>query len=123
MLKVITKGDYKKTVSFLSKKHNIDNALLVYYGEKGVERLKEYTPKRTGKTADSWEYRIKRGINKVELNFINTNIQNGVNIAIIIQYGHVTKSGGYVDGIDYINPALEPIFDSLIVEMRRELRA
>lgn len=87
------------------------------YGKRGVEALRRATPKDTGLTASSWVYEIVRKKESVSLVFKNTNIQNGVPIAIILQYGHGTNHGGYVQGIDYINPALKPVFDDLAKEM------
>ena len=122
MIKVTNKGKYKDTFTFLRKKHEINRDILDMYGQRGVELLKTYTPKDTGKTANSWSYKIESNPKGIALNFYNSNIQNGVNIAIIIAMGHATVSGTYVDGVDYINPSLKPIFDSLANEMWREIR-
>lgn len=91
------------------------------YGERGVEALRSATPVDTGLTANSWVYEIQRTKDSVALVFKNTNIQNGVPIAIILQYGHGTRNGGYVKGRDYINPAIRPIFDNLSKEMWEEV--
>ena len=82
-------------------------------GKEGVEALAEYTPKRTGKTAASWQYRIKEKEKTgwLELEWFNTNFNKGISIAWMIQYGHGTPRGGYVKGVDFINPALEPLFE------------
>lgn len=81
-------------------------------GKEGVEALMEHTPKRTGKTAASWQYEIREsGTGRMEIVWSNTNFNQGVSIAWMIQYGHGTPRGGYVKGIDYINPALAPIFE------------
>jgi hypothetical protein len=87
--------------------------VLEKYGQEGVVALASATPVDTGLTASSWYYEIERGPEKVSITFYNSNIQNGIPIAIILQYGHATGGGGWVQGRDYINPALQPIFDSI----------
>lgn len=93
------------------------------YAEEGLVKLKEATPKKTGKTANSWHYKIARRNGKVTIQYYNTNVVNGSNIAILIQMGHGTKSGGYVQGRDYINPALQPTFDKLAESAWKEMSA
>lgn len=83
------------------------------YGRMGVEALSAATPVDTGLTARSWYYEIERKNGRVSINFCNSNIQNGIPIAVILQYGHATGNGGWVEGRDYINPALRPIFDEI----------
>jgi len=108
------KGDFKKLSGYLEKAKEVFNiGILDRYGEEGVRALAEATPKDTGLTAASWRYRIVRGEGSVTISFDNTNFQNGVPIAIILQYGHATRNGGYVQGIDYINPALRPVFEKI----------
>lgn len=115
-------GNFKKTEAFLEKLlHNVDPAVVEKYGQKGVEALSRATPVDTGKTASSWSYSIEQSGNHVTLKFFNSNIQDYVNIAIILQYGHATGTGGYVKGIDYINPALRPVFEELANEAWKEL--
>jgi len=119
------KGNFKKLNNFLEKsleKFEIGN--LDKYGKQGVEALEQYTPKDTGKTSQSWSYKINRQNNDqiVTLSFHNSNINNGVPIAIILQYGHGTRNGGWVEGIDYINPALRPIFKKIVEEVWEEVR-
>lgn len=115
-------GDFKKTEAFLEKLlHNVNPAIVEKYGQKGVEALSRATPVDSGKTASSWSYSIEQSGNRVTLKFFNSNIQDHVNIAIILQYGHVTGTGGYVRGIDYINPALRPVFEELANEAWKEL--
>lgn len=106
-LKKIVKGDY------------IDIAVLEKYGEKGVEALSSATPKKTGLTASSWNYKILKKKGTYELLWYNTNIKKGVPIAIILNYGHGTKNGTYVSGRNYIQPAIKPIFDNLANEIWR----
>lgn len=122
LITVKSKGNFKKTYSFLEKvKEGFDVGLLDKYGKLGVEALKMYTPMDTGLTAASWYYNIERDGKNVSLQFLNSNIQNGIPIAIILQYGHGTKNGGYISGVDYINPALGPIFEKLAEEAWKEL--
>ena len=114
MIKIRQKGDFKKLTSFLERaKESLDIGVLDKYGRKGVAALSSATPVDTGLTASSWFYKIenKNGVAKIE--FHNSNIQNGVPIAVILQYGHGTRNGGYVVGRDYINPAIQPVFDEL----------
>ena len=89
--------------------------------QKGVEALAAATPKDTGKTANSWDYRIEYSKSSITISFINRNINNGVNVAVILQYGHGTNNGGYVEGLDYINPAMKPIFEEIANEAWKEV--
>lgn len=108
------KGDFSKTEKFLKKSLGRDYvSVLEKYGQQGVAALSASTPVRTGLTATSWDYEIIQNGSSISIFWKNTNIQKGVNIAIILQYGHGTKNGGYVRGRDYINPALRPIFDKM----------
>ena len=115
MISFQQKGDFKNTSKFLAKLmgRTIIDDLLDQYGRDGVAALKAATPVDTGNTAESWEYRVERKSHSISIVFYNTNIQNGVPIAILLQYGHATGNGGYVQGRDYINPAIRPIFDRL----------
>lgn len=111
------KGDFHKTIEYLVKaKESVRSFNLRKYGEEGVRILSSSTPIDSGKTANSWYYVINGKGDNIELLFCNSNIQNGVLIAIILQYGHGTGTGGWVQGRDYINPALAPIFDKLAKE-------
>ena len=108
------KGDFKKTEKFLRKSLGKDyRSVLEKYGRKGAEALKDATPVESGMTAASWEYEIVQNQSSISVVWHNYNINKGVNIAIILQYGHGTRTGGWVEGVDYINPALQPIFDEL----------
>ena len=91
------------------------------YGREGVAALASATPVDSGLTASSWYYEIEHSNGSVKLVFKNSNIQNGVPIAIILQYGHGTGTGGWVEGRDYINPAIQPIFDKIVEEAWREV--
>lgn len=108
------KGDFSKTEKFLKKSlgRNYVN-VLEKYGQQGVAALSASTPVRTGLTATSWSYEIIQNGSSISIFWKNSNVQKGVNIALILQYGHGTKNGGYVRGRDYINPALRPIFDKM----------
>lgn len=115
------KGDFSKLTHFLQNaKNSIAVDILDKYGREGVKALAYATPKDTGKTAASWTYRIIRQKDSVSITFENSNIQNGVPIAIILQYGHATRNGGWVQGKDYINPTIRPIFDQLADEAWKE---
>ena len=116
------KGDFSKTYSFLNKyKKGVEIRSLEEYGRKGVAALSSATPVDTGETANSWYYKIEQSNNWIKLVFCNSNIQNGVPSAIILQYGHGTGTGGWVEGRDYINPAIQPIFDQLANDAWREV--
>lgn len=113
-ISIRSKGDFKNTEKLLKKSIGRNYiSVLEKYGRMGVEALRDATPKDTGKTADSWEYSIEQKGSRLSVVWSNTNLNKGVNIALLIQMGHGTGTGGYVQGIDYINPALAPIFDEL----------
>ena len=115
-------GDFSKTIKFLERaKQIVHISDLDRYGRAGVAALKSATPVDTGLTADSWYYEIKNKNGSVEISFNNSNIQNGVPIAIILQYGHATRNGGWVQGRDYINPAIQPIFDEIVKSAWKEV--
>lgn len=109
------KGDFSKTSKYLNgiRQRNFVN-ILEKYGREGVEALASATPVDTGLTAKSWDYKIEQKNGSISLVFTNSNIQNGIPIAIILQYGHGTRNGGWVQGRDYINPAIQPIFDNIV---------
>lgn len=116
------KGDFSKTLNFLKRaKTNNNLRMLEEYGRKGVAALSSATPVDTGLTANSWYYKIERTDTSVSLLFCNSNVQNGVPIAIILQHGHGTGTGGWVQGRDYINPAIQPIFDEIANNLWREV--
>lgn len=122
IVSVTQRGDFGKTHRFL---HNLIGAhytrKLNYYGKMGVSALAAATPKDSGKTAESWGYEIIQEEGRLAVHWTNTNIQNGVNIAIILQYGHGTRNGGWVEGIDYINPAMRPVFEQMADEAWKEV--
>ena len=116
------KGDFKKTKRFLKRMSEEEYLkCLDKYGRKGGEALALATPRDSGKTAESWDYRINRDKDGVKITWTNSNVNKGVNIAIILQYGHGTRNGGYVQGRDYINPAIRPIFDQMAAEVWGEV--
>lgn len=116
------KGDFSKLTNFLERSKEIVHLSdLDKYGRAGVSALASATPKDTGETANSWNYEIVHSKSSVKINFYNSNIQNGVPIAIILQYGHGTGTGGWVEGRDYINPAIQPIFDQIVNNAWREV--
>lgn len=108
------KGGFSKTTRYLGKLSKVDiTGLLDQYGKAGVAALSSATPVDSGLTAASWTYKVEVGSDTSSLIFCNSNVNKGVPIAIILQYGHGTRNGGYVQGRDYINPAIQPIFDAL----------
>lgn len=114
MISIRQRGDFKKTEKFLKKSFGRDYiGVLEKYGQLGVKTLSAATPIKTGLTAASWSYKIIQNQGTISVIWENSNINKGVNIALILQYGHGTRNGGYVEGRDYINPALKPIFDAM----------
>ena len=122
VVSVHTRGDFKKTDGFLHKivQHHYRNKL-EHYGELGVQALREATPRDTGRTAESWSYEIVEEKDRLALYWRNENRQNGVLVAILLQYGHATRTGGWVEGLDYINPALRPIFRQMANDVWKEV--
>ena len=117
------KGDFSKTKSFFNAVLNRDYlSVLDKYGKMGVNALAEVTPKRTGLTAASWTYEIEQNATgEISISFFNTNIQNGQNVAVILDTGHGTKRGGWVKGRHYIDPVIQPIFDQMAEEAWKEV--
>lgn len=114
MISFRQKGDFSKLTRFLERmKEGIRLGELDKYGREGVAALSSATPVESGLTASSWYYEITNKKSQARITFYNSNVQNGVPIAIIIQYGHGTGTGGWVEGRDYINPAVRPVFDKL----------
>lgn len=122
MIRLVSKGDFSKANSFLERLLEVfDHGELDKYGAIGVEALRSATPVDTGKTADSWDYEIERSDGVAKIVWTNSNINEGVNIALILQYGHGTGTGGYVVGRDYINPAIRPVFDKIADDAWKEV--
>lgn len=108
------KGNFTKTEKLLKKSLGIDyRGKLEKYGQQGVEALSLATPVESGETASSWYYQVSQNDDTISITWYNDNVNKGVNIAVILQYGHATRNGGWVQGRDYINPALQPIFDDM----------
>ena len=109
------KGDFSKTTSYLQKlKNSKIIRILERYGQEGVAALSSATPVDSGLTANSWYSKVEVSPTSAKLMFCNSHINKGVNIAVILQYGHATGTGGWVEGRDYINPAIRPIFDKIV---------
>ena len=122
MITIRQKGDFSKLTKYLNKVSKAaDIRNLDKYGQRGVAALSSATPKDTGLTASSWSYEVVQSRQSISIEFHNTNIQNGIPIAIILQYGHATKNGGWIEGRDYINPAIQPIFDEIVAEAWKEV--
>lgn len=114
MIKISHKGSFDRTDKFLKKISKSDFLKdLEKYGDMGVRALASATPIDSGFTKESWSYEIERSSGSYTIHWINNNVHDGVNIAVILQYGHGTGTGGYVQGRDYINPAIRPIFDEI----------
>lgn len=122
MITFRSKGDFSRATKFFEKiREAAKIGVLDKYGKAGVAALSSATPVESGKTASSWYYEIERQNGSVSINFLNSNVNKGVPIAIILQYGHGTGTGGWVEGRDYINPAIQPIFDQIAEDAWREV--
>lgn len=121
MIKIEHRGEFKLTKDFLQKAENVnefyDIKTIDALAKEGCSALGAATPVDTGATASSWSYEIVESEGKIEVYWSNDNVIDGVNIAIILQYGHGTRNGGYVVGRDYINPALEPVFNRMTEDL------
>jgi len=115
-------GDFSKTKKSMTKmKEATRKGILDKYGQAGVSALAGATPLESGRTASSWTYEIESNSSGAKISFSNTNVNQGVNIAIILQYGHGTGTGGWVEGQDYINPAIRPVFDNIVDAVWKEV--
>lgn len=122
MIRFRHKGDFSKTTRFLERaKKAVRLEDLEKYGREGVAALASATPVDSGLTASSWYYEISQANGSVKITFLNSNVNKGVVIAVILQYGHGTRNGGWVQGTDYINPAIQPIFNKIADEAWREV--
>lgn len=116
------KGDFKKTLTFLERVTRVSiDSVLHRYGREGVNALSQATPVNTGQTAGSWNYEIENVNGSYSIYWTNSNTTSGVPIVILLQYGHGTRGGGYVQGRDFINPAIKPIFDNIADKVWREV--
>lgn len=121
-IRFIHRGDFSATMKFLAKVKDLEILdHLDEYGKKGAEALSLATPVDTGKTAASWGYEVRGYLGGYSIIWTNSNVNKGENIAVLIQYGHGTRNGGYVVGRDYINPALRPIFDEIAESAWKEV--
>lgn len=122
MIKVSTKGDFKNLTKFLRKiTHRDPMPYLEKLGQAGVIALSQATPQDTGLTAASWYYEVEEVKDGYEVRWLNSNVNKGVNIAVLIQYGHGTNGGGFVQGVDYINPALADLFERAKIDIWKEV--
>lgn len=122
MITIKHHGNFKRTEGMFKRMSKFEiRSILNKYGDKGVAALSAATPKDTGLTASSWEYQVSKTGTGYSITWNNTNVNNGVNIALILQLGHGTGTGGYVQGVDYINPALASIFEQLADEAWQEV--
>lgn len=118
MIKVTSKGNYSQTLAWLTGLlSGKQYAALGKYGPIGVRALAQATPKETGELANSWTFNIEQGAGYYVMSWTNTDVNDGQQIAILLQYGHGVRGGGYVEGRDYINPAMQPIFDQMVADM------
>ena len=121
MISVSSRGGFSKTEAFLRRARDLKIQILRRYGEEGVRALSLATPKDTGETASSWYYQIKEDKTSTTIEWLNRHVEDGVPIAVILQYGHGTNGGGYVEGIDYINPAMRPLFEEIANSVWKEV--
>lgn len=122
MIVITESGNFDKTEKFLKRIANREIfKSLSKYGQRGVNALAAATPIESGRTASSWSYEVEMGSDSYSIIWSNDHTNQGVNIAVILQYGHGTGTGGYVQGRDYINPAMRPIFDRIAEEAWREV--
>ena len=122
MITFTQKGDFSKLDGFMNRLKGLSkNSDLDKYGQRGVDALSAATPYDTGRTAGSWYYKINRAGEMLSLEFCNSNVNRGVPIAIVLQYGHGTGTGGWVEGRDYINPTIQPIFDEILNDLWKEV--
>lgn len=124
MIRFKHSGNFKHAEAFFDRATAKSHlAVLEKYGQVGVNALASATPKDSGSTAESWDYEIEEGKNSDKIYWTNSNENDGVNVAVLLQYGHGTGTGGYVPGTDYINPAMKPIFDQIADETWKEVTA
>lgn len=122
MISIRQKGDFAKVTRYFQKAERAAKLPdLDKYGREGVAALASATPIDSGETANAWYYKVERKNGLASINYYNSNVQNGVLIAVILQYGHGTRNGGWVEGQDYINPAIQPVFDRITNEAWREV--
>lgn len=124
MINLEAKGSFKNTVAYLNKLQKLDvRSILHKYGQMGVDALASATPVDSGLTADSWYYEIEKRRGSYVIVWKNSNVVDGSNVAILLQYGHGTGTGGWVQGRDYINPAIRPTFYKMVADIGREVKS
>lgn len=125
MIRLESKGDWAQTKSWFRRvgRNDYIRQVLEHYASKGVAALASATPARSGLTAASWSSEVRVGSGKSEIIWTNTNVNSGVNIAVILQYGHGTGTGGYVAGEDYINPAIRPVMDQIADDIMKAVKS
>lgn len=122
MIETKIRGDWSRTTNFLKNMPRKDfTYLLHHYGELGVARLSAMSPKDTGRMASSWSYKITKSKNTYTITWHNSDIEDGCNVAILVQYGHATQNGAFVQGNDFINPALKSVMDDLSAKIWEEV--
>lgn len=122
MITIESQGEWKLTRNWFDRMTKLDLALIMnQFGKEGVSALAAATPSRSGLTSKSWNYEVTRKGNNWKITWTNSNINKGANIAVLIQYGHGTRNGGYVVGRDYINPAIRPVFDKIAQKAWKEV--
>ncbi len=122
MITIESQGDWKMTRNWFDRMTKLDLALIMnQFGKEGVSALKAATPSKSGETAASWDYEVTRKGNNWKITWTNSHVNKGANIAVLIQYGHGTRNGGYVVGRDYINPAIRPVFDKIAAKAWKEV--
>lgn len=122
MITIESQGDWKLTRNWFDRMTKLDLALIMnQFGKEGVSALKTATPSKSGETAASWNYEVTRKGNNWKITWTNSHVNKGANIAVLIQYGHGTRNGGYVVGRDYINPAIRPVFDKIAAKAWKEV--
>lgn len=122
MITIESQGEWKLTRNWFDRMTKLDLALIMnQFGREGAAALASATPSRTGATSKSWNYEVTRKGNNWKITWTNSNVNKGANIAVLIQYGHGTRNGGYVVGRDYINPAIRPIFDKIAEKAWKEV--
>lgn len=123
MIRIKHKGSFKNTEKFFKRNITQEQLLILEkYAHEGVVALASSTPYDTGETASSWGYKISIQNRSIKIIFTNSHVVNNVPIAIILQYGHATKDGGYVQGLDYINPAIRPVFNKIVNELQEVIK-
>lgn len=124
MIKITSKGNFKRTTNYMERLLELIRlGQFDKYGRRGVEALRLATPVDTGETANSWDYRIEHSGDSVSIEWTNSNVIKGVNIAVILHYGHGTRNGGYVKGRNYINKAIQPVFDEILKDLSKEVKS